>query len=62
MKVTFLRGSSLDPMPPVGSKDPDARYFHVFEDGVIDEHQFVDWCARPAASPAGFPDAVSLAR
>ena len=34
VKVTFLYGSSLDPMPPVGSKDPDARYLHVTEDGV----------------------------
>ncbi len=42
VKVTFFRGQSLKPVPPVGSEDPDARYLHVTEDG-FDEGQFVDW-------------------
>ena len=33
VKVTFLKGKALDPMPPVDSKDPDARYYHIHQDG-----------------------------
>jgi hypothetical protein len=29
VKVTFFRGASLDPVPPVGSKVPEVRYAHV---------------------------------
>lgn len=51
VKVTFLNGSSLDPMPPEGSKDPDARYLHVHEDGEMDEEQVKDWFRQAAALP-----------
>ena len=51
VKVTFLYGSSLEPVPPVGSKDPDARYLHVTEDGVEDEAQLRDWIRQAAAIP-----------
>jgi hypothetical protein len=51
VKVTFLRGASLDPPPPVGSKDPDTRYLHVHEDGAIDEAQFVAWVRQAARLP-----------
>ena len=49
VKVCFLYGKSLDPMPPVDSKDKDARYFHVYEDGRIDEEQVADWVRQAAA-------------
>ena len=32
VKVTFLNGGSLQPMPPVESKQPDVRYLHIYED------------------------------
>lgn len=51
VKVTFLNGSSLDPLPPEGSKDPDARYVHVHEDGEMDEDQMKDWFRQAAAIP-----------
>jgi hypothetical protein len=51
VKVTFLRGASLSPLPPVGSKDPEARYLHVHEDGQIDEAQFVAWAQQAARLP-----------
>ncbi len=56
IKVTFLYGKSLSPMPPVDSKDPDARYCHIYEDGQLDEEQMVDWVRQAAAIPgwAGF--------
>lgn len=43
VKVTFFKGQSLDPIPPVESKDANARYYHVGEDGKIDEKLFVKW-------------------
>jgi hypothetical protein len=43
IKVTFLNGTSLDPMPPVESKDPDTRYFHIHEDDDVDEELLTNW-------------------
>ena len=51
IKVTFLYGKRLDPMPPVDSKDPDARYYHIYEDGIVDEAQLEDWVRQAAAIP-----------
>ena len=50
VKVTFLNGRSLDPLPPVDSKDPDTRYYHIFEDGM-DEEQMEEWVRQAAAVP-----------
>ena len=49
IKVCFLYGKSLDPLPPVDSKDKDARYYHVYEDGRIDEELFASWVRQAAA-------------
>lgn len=51
VKITFFFGRKLKPMPPVESKDPNARYVHLHEDGVLDEAQFVDWLKQAAALP-----------
>lgn len=51
VKVTFFDGRSLDPMPPVESKDAKARYVHVHEDGEIDEARFTSWVEQAAALP-----------
>jgi hypothetical protein len=51
VKVTFLNGARLDPLPPVDSKDPDTRYAHIHEDEAIDEARFLDWLAQGAAIP-----------
>jgi hypothetical protein len=51
IKVTFFAGTSLDPVPPVGSKDPTARYLHVSEGEPLDEAQFVAWVDQAAALP-----------
>src|SRR3546814_1320695 len=29
IKVAFFKGAALDPLPPVDSKDENARYFHI---------------------------------
>lgn len=51
VKVTFFNGTELEPPPPEGSKDPNTRYLHVYEDGQIDEKQFVDWIRQASALP-----------
>ena len=51
VKVTFFAGTSLDPIPPVESKDANARYFHVYEDDSIDETQFMDWVVQASNVP-----------
>ena len=51
VKVTFFNGSSLDPLPPVESKDQDTRYYHIYEDGVIDEELVASWIRQAAAIP-----------
>ena len=38
-------------MPPVNSKDPDARYCHIYEDDEFDEEQMADWVRQAAAIP-----------
>ena len=51
VKVTFLNGSSLDPLPPIGSKDPETRYYYVYEDGVIDEELVARWVRQASSIP-----------
>jgi len=50
VKVTFLNGSQLTPLPPESSKDPDARYYHIFEGGM-DAAQMEEWVRQAAALP-----------
>ncbi|MBV1690835.1 DUF1801 domain-containing protein [Novosphingobium sp. G106] len=50
VKVNFFRGASLDPVPPVASKQAEVRYFHVHEDG-FDEALFASWVRQAAALP-----------
>ena len=51
VKVTFLNGGSLDPLPPVESKDQNTRYYHIYEDGAIDEELVANWIRQAAAIP-----------
>lgn len=51
VKVTFLNGGSLDPLPPVESKDPDTRYYHIYEDGRIDEELVASWIRQASTIP-----------
>jgi len=51
VKVTFLNGAALDPLPPEPSKDPGTRYVHIQEDGEIDEEQMRDWIRKAVALP-----------
>ena len=51
IKVAFFRGTSLDPVPPVGSKQPDVRYVHIGEGEAFDEARFADWVAQASRLP-----------
>ncbi|MCT7663026.1 DUF1801 domain-containing protein [Shinella kummerowiae] len=51
IKLTFFRGTSLDPVPPVASKTPETRYFHIHEKDDLDEAQLADWIRQARALP-----------
>lgn len=51
VKVSFFRGTSLTPMPPVASKVAGVRYLHLYEDGPRDAAQFADWVAQASRLP-----------
>lgn len=51
VKVTFFRGSSLDPLPPGTSKQDEVRYLDVHEDAPFDEARFVDWVRQASSLP-----------
>ena len=50
VKVTFLQGASLRPLPPGSGKDPDARWVDIHE-SELDEAQMVEWVRQAAAIP-----------
>jgi len=50
VKVTFFRGTSLDPVPPGASKQPEVRYYDIRE-GALDEAQFADWVRQASRLP-----------
>ena len=51
IKMTFLNGASLRPIPPVESKHVDVRYFHIHEDDQIDEELVTDWIRQASELP-----------
>ena len=51
IKVVFLRGTSLRPVPPVESKDPNTRYFHVHEGDELDEELLASWIEQASQIP-----------
>lgn len=51
IKVAFFRGSSLNPMPPGSSKQPEVRYLDIYESPGLDEDQFADWVRQASQIP-----------
>lgn len=51
VKVAFFKGASLDPHPPVTSKQKDVRYFHIHEGDEIDEARLADWMKQASRLP-----------
>ena len=53
MKLTFLNGALLDPLPPGSGKDPDSRWVDIYE-GALDTEDVAAWVRQSAALP-GWP-------
>lgn len=51
VKVTFLNGASLRPLPPIESKHEDVRYFHIHENDQLDEEAMATWIKQASELP-----------
>ena len=51
IKIAFFNGVALKPLPPVESKDPKARYFHISETEPLNEKQFAAWVKQASRLP-----------
>jgi len=51
VQVTFFRGASLEPVPPVGSKQPGVRYLGIAEGEALDEEQLRSWIRQASELP-----------
>ena len=51
IKVTFFRGTSLEPVPPEESKVRETRYFHIYENDNLDESPFASWVKQASNLP-----------
>jgi hypothetical protein len=50
VKVSFFRGTLLEPVPAGKSKAPETRYYDIRE-GELDEAQFADWVKQASELP-----------
>jgi len=51
IKVSFFRGTSLSPVPPVESKQKEVRYFHIHEHDQLDEELVASWIRQASELP-----------
>lgn len=51
VQVQFLKGTSLDPMPPKASKHDEVRYLDIREDDEIDHEQLRSWITQAKDLP-----------
>ncbi len=51
VKVSFLRGASLRPLPPGESKQKEVRYLDIYEGDELDEEQLASWIRQAAELP-----------
>ena len=51
VKVTFFRGSALDPVPPGASKYPEVRYFDIREETSLDDARLAAWIEQASRLP-----------
>ena len=51
VKVSWLNGSSLDPLPPIDSKHPTTRYSHHAEGDDLTDPRLVEWIRQAAELP-----------
>lgn len=51
VQVQFLKGTSLDPLPPKASKHDEVRYLDIREDEELDEGQLRSWVEQASRLP-----------
>ena len=51
VKVAFFRGASLNPIPPIETKQKEVRYLDIIENDKLDEKQFASWVKQASALP-----------
>lgn len=51
VKVAFFYGASLEPLPPVASKDENTRYVHIHEGDDLDEGLLASWFRQASQLP-----------
>lgn len=51
VQLTFMRGTSLDPVPPVSSKTEGTRYLNIYETDEWNAAQITDWIKQSLALP-----------
>lgn len=51
VKVAFFRGTSLQPVPPVESKQKEVRYLHIHEGDRLDEELVGSWIRQASELP-----------
>jgi len=51
VKLTFFRGTSLDPVPPGTSKQKEVRYLDIHEEDAIDAARLADWFRQASVLP-----------
>jgi hypothetical protein len=55
VKVAFVRGTSLQPLPPGASKVPGTRYLDVHEGEALDEELVASWIEQASELPGWVP-------
>jgi hypothetical protein len=51
VRVTFLQGSALDPLPSGTSKVKEVRYLDIKREPPLDEAQFIAWVRQASRLP-----------
>jgi len=51
LQVEFLKGTSLEPVPPKDSKHAEVRYLDIHEGDTVDEDQLRSWIEQAASLP-----------
>ena len=51
VQITFLTGSSLDPVPPKASKVEGVRYLDIHKEEALDREQLASWINQALMLP-----------
>lgn len=51
LKVSFLNGADLSPLPPIAARHDKVRYLHIFENDNPDEELLAGWIRQASTLP-----------